>query len=59
MWLITRLFKNCGDSHDVRDGLAIDLEDGFEKPVFNLPTQNYGESSILLDPTRIGWRRLL
>ena len=59
LWLITDVFVNCGDSHDIRDGLAVDLEDGEEKPVFNLPFQGIEDDFAFDNPSWVSWRRLL
>lgn len=52
LWLITDVFSS-------RDGLAVDLEEGVEKPIFNLPASSYDESSKLLHASEVMWRRVL
>ncbi len=59
LWLITKVFVNCGDSLDIRDALAIDLEEGEERNVFNLPAQGHEDDYALCCPSTVAWRRLL
>jgi hypothetical protein len=57
--LITKVFVNCGDSLDIRNALAIDLEEGEERNVFNLPAHDHGSATTIVDPHYVAWRRLL
>ena len=59
LWLILDVFPNGGDSLFLRDGLAIDLEGGEQRPVFNLPSLSRDESSSFVDASAITWRRVL
>lgn len=59
LWLILDVFPTCGDSFSLRDGLAIDLENGEQRSVFNLPTLSRDEDTSLIDTAVITWRRVL
>lgn len=58
MWLILDVFPNCGGSFFLCDGLAIDLEGGEQRPVFNLPSGHDADTTFV-DASLVTWRRVL
>jgi hypothetical protein len=61
LWLITDVWMNFHDGEEVRDGLAVDLEDGEEKHVFNLPLVGGMDEFAFASshPAWVVWRRFL
>ena len=61
LWLILDVFPTHGDSLFLRDGLALDLEGGEQRPVFNLPalSRDRGKGSSFVNPAIVTWRRVL
>jgi len=59
LWLLIDVFVNEMDSLGLRDGLAVDLELGEQRPVFNLPATTRDLHSRFVDATVITWRRVL
>lgn len=59
LWLILAVFPTCGDSLFLRDCLAIDLADGEQRMVFNLPSLSRDADTTFVDASLVTWRRVL
>lgn len=57
MWLLVKMLYNRCHDPDVSDCVAIDLEDGLLKQIFNLPLRHDSDAAFY-DITRVAWRRI-
>lgn len=57
LWLLVEMLYNQCPDPDVSDCIAIDLEDGLSKQIFNLPIR-CDSDAVFCDITRVAWRRV-